>query len=226
MKKIIAAIILLIAASVLAEPTDYIDGKWYTCDTWTVNAAGDTLFTSNMYGTKTWYSYNKKHQRTGFRMSDGTKCRDSYTASGNRKGEHCSDGDWYTYKYNRKGQLIQVEDWRTRMTLDYDRSGNVIHKKIFLDVNWDEEAGTAEIWNEYNSDNALVKTIHSDSHGYISKKWFDEHGYAVRDSSRFGDRHFENKYDQNGMIVYEGMSRRAYKYFQQEDTMYRCIDEN
>ena len=244
MKLSLPIILFIFSISCYARFTDYIDGKWYSCDAWTVNDAGDTLFQSKMCGFKVWYSYNKKHQQTGYRMSDGTTCKISYTLNGRIKGEDCSDGGWYRKKYNSKGQVVLWEDWRTLTIYEYDNLGNEIYSKTTRDENWGTLSGTTERWNEYNSDNILVKTIYSS--GEIDefyndgtakyrlrlidhspfKEWFDLHGYVVRDSSKDGDYHYENRYDQYGMIVYEGRGKRMYKYFSQDNTIYKCISEN
>lgn len=251
MKFLLTSILLIFSISCCAKPTDYIDGKWYSCDAWTVNSAGDTIFTSHTSGYKAWYSYNKQHQLLKYRNSDGDVCKYSYTNTGLLRGEKCSDGYWYRNHYNSKGQLVKVENWRTIWLYEYDNDGNQIYGKIIADENWGTLAGTTEWWNEYSANNILVKTMYSsgkieefysdgtikyreveidelvnEGSTYILKEWFDSHGYAVMTSSKRGVYHYDNKYDQYGRIIYEGKARTWYTYFSKDDTIYKCIDTN
>lgn len=247
MKFLFTSILLIFSISCCARPTDYIDGKWYSCDAWTVNADGDTIFKSLTTGFKAWYSYNKSHQLMKYRNSDGTVCKYSYTKTGLMRGEDCSDGDWFRKHYNSKGQLVKAEDWRTIQMYEYDNDGNQIYGKTIRGENWGDWAGTVEWWNEYSANNILAKTMYSTgkieefyNDGTIKyrertidgpfnkktllKEWFDSHGCVVMDSSAYGVEHYDNKYDHYGMIIYEGKGRTWYTYFTKDDTIYKCID--
>jgi hypothetical protein len=174
-----------------------------------------------------------------YRTSEGNVCKHSYTKTGLLRGEDCSDGHWYRNHYNSKGQLVKVEDWRTILLYEYDNDGNRIYGK----------AGTTEWWNEYSANNILVKTMYSTgkieefySDGtikyqeldidepigggspYIMKLWYDSHGYIVKISDNYDIRHYDNKYDQYGRIIYEGYEDIWYTYFSKDDTIYKCID--
>lgn len=231
MKILLTSILLIFSISCCAIPTDYIDGKWYSCQAWTVNDAGDTLFYSSSNGWKVWISYNKKHQKTGYRWSYGTTAKIAYTLNGHIQREDWSDGTWFRKKYNSKGQVVLFEGRGIRTIYEYDSLGNEIYSKE-TNENWKNMVGTTELWNEYYSDGTIkykYREVKFDDGSmvtkYIGKEWFDTHGYVVMDSSFDGVNHYVNKYDQYGMIIYEGKERTWYTYFRKDDTFYKCIDD-
>ena len=135
MKQIIIGILVLLTVS-MADPTHYIDGKWYSCDQSDYDSKGNLIHekSSGGYelwydydskvnqihekssgGHESWYDYDSKGNRIHAKSSGGHELWFDYDSKGNRIHEKSSDGyeSWYKYFGSKKtGQLLQC--WVTK----------------------------------------------------------------------------------------------------------------
>ena len=56
MKQIIIGILVLLTVS-MADPTHYIDGKWYSCDQSDYDSKGNRIHEKSSDGYESWYKY-------------------------------------------------------------------------------------------------------------------------------------------------------------------------
>lgn len=248
MKKVLF-IIISFALTIIAKPTDYIDGKWYTCDVVETNANGDTVFSSNMYGGKVWYNFNKKNQLVSYKMM-GVTCNISYTSFGKKKEEKCSDGKTTSkYTYDEQKRLIKINtSFGITTNYSYDDNGNLIHKNETMHGDYGK---ITDEYYEYNG-NILIssKLTTTDSEGYpienvyteyfengqkkYEKKnrsneetetWFDSYGNKMRLVTEEDDITYNNEYDNQGRIIFNDSEKVYYKYFKKNNVNYKCIDK-
>lgn len=238
---ILPGILLVPVLLMAADYTDYINGKWYKCDSWVVDAAGDTVYKKLVGGRfQSWVTYNDNHQKVYTKLKDGSECYMEYNEAGKPKSEVCSNGNNGTYTYDSRNRLIKYEyEGVPSSTVLYEYDGNsdrVIHTMFtggFL--------GDGESWLEYDRNNNLLKEIHSNGmeKGYYPNGkeryfktpdgtilWYDERGYQTAMEYDDGRKvvYDKNLYDKRGRILYEGRNKTWYSYYTKHDTTFMCED--
>ena len=234
---ILPGILLLPCLLMAVEPeefTDFIDGKWYTCYSWVVDAAGDTVYKKNHGRYKDFYKYDSAHRVVHHSSTYGFECFYTYTESGKILEETCDNGFNKKYKYDHLDKLIMATTEKNTTTYDYDgNSKNLIHEKTV-----DEWSNVIEeIWHEYdfkkNEERRMFKrgleqiyrkngTIKYQKNPDGEETWFDNKGYIIKEKDKNGKvEQFENRYDSRGRILYAGYA--GYRYLTKSDTSYMCI---
>ena len=207
MKKIILAIAVLAAMVCAGDYTHNFDGKWYACDEYVLNAAGDTLeevtyinaFTTEdhkQFKLVTKNKYNGKHQKISWRDNAGGYGKLAY----NKIGKIAK----YTY----------VDHWDNNkvVTKRYTYDDNGILIKF--------QKGDYTEW--YNTSISGRRLTSEDSNGNVAEYYPDGElksikGYDVNLT------YPQQEYDHLGRVVKDSFGWK-YKYFTKGNHHYKCFD--
>lgn len=230
--------ILLLPAILMARSeiyTDYINGKWYSCDSWVVNAAGDTVFMKKYNGNfKVWRKFDENHREVYVKMNDGTECYTEYNEAGKPTSETCSHGGNNIYTYDNKNRLIRYESTgKYTKTIVYEYDGN--SDRVIHTIN-----SLGDSWTEYeNGKKARVLHSNGQEEGFYpdgKRKYFKAEDGGVLYYDHNGEvngmmtpdgemRNYNNQYDPTGkFIIYDARHKIWFKYFSRKDTTYKCED--
>ena len=210
MKKIILAISILAAMACATNYTHNFDGKWYDCNEYVLNAAGDTLeeityFSADETADHKPFTrviknkYNGKHQKISWRDNAGGYGKLAYNKFG-KLAKHTYADYWYNYK-------VVTERYT------YDDDGILIKF----------QKGNNIVWYTNSISGRRLKA--EDSDGNIAEYY--PNGSIKRLTDRY--RSFENtypqtEYDHLGRIVKTEYGNR-YKYFTKGNHHSQCFDK-
>lgn len=232
--------ILLVPVLLMAvdphEYTDYIDGKWYQCKSWVVDAAGDTVYYRDLDGNREYYKYDDQHHKVYRTNQDREECFYTYTATGKELTSKCSDGTFVEYFYDKLDRLVRIKSRKNTVSFDYDGDtdrgihfqkvdtlGNILDESWYEyddkknETKWITRTGKVTIYHPIDGPTMYQKQ----SDGF--EIWFDDKGNIIKDKEPNGKiTQYKNKYDSKGRIIYKANDDQWFRYFTKKDTSYKC----
>ena len=215
--------------------TDYLDGKWYQCESWVVDAAGDTVYRRDLSGNRQHYKYDDQHNQVYWMNHHQEECFYTFTDTGKQLSTKCSNGTLSEFFYDNLGRMIRIEGKKSDVFLEYDgETDRVIHGRIvdksgqITDESWYENDVKKNERKLINKDGEVttfrpldgpVKYLNENGHFEL---WHDDKGNVIKRRNKNGITEFKNKYDSKGRIIYNGFYDQWFRYFTKKDTSYKC----
>ena len=131
--------ILILSTIALADPTHFLDGKWYSCDKTEYDSKGNEIYDKNADGSEHWIIYDEKGhlfqmKSTAKDLNDTIiKTITTYKtdARGNVIYSKDSFGTEKWNEYNKWNKLTRIKD-NTGLEIlnEYDKKGNYLKNSL------------------------------------------------------------------------------------------------
>ena len=184
--------ILILSTIVLADPTHFLDGKWYSCDKTEYDSKGNEIYDKNADGSEHWIIYDKKGhliqmKSTAKDLNDTIiKTITTYKtdARGNVIYSKDSFGTEKWNEYNKWNKLTRIKD-NTGLEIlnEYDKKGNMIHTIMSRD-----SKKISETWYDNDNKGNLIHSRFSDG----SEAWYSEGKIILRRDADGSEKHYKH----------------------------------
>ena len=192
--------ILILSTIALADPTHFLDGKWYSCDKTEYDSKGKIIYEKTADGSEFWSIYNEKghkiQSKSKSKLLDTTITNYKNDARGNVIYSKNSYGSEYWLEYNKWNKVTRMKtDTGLEILNEYDKKGNKIHS-IWLK----SSKKTSETWYDNDDKGNLIHSRSSDG----SEAWYSEEGIILSKSSDGSEKHYKHFKEKtpNGTIEY------------------------
>lgn len=193
--------ILILSTIALADPTHFLDGKWYSCDKTEYDSKGNLIYEKDADGLEYWAIYNEK----GHKIQSKSKIKDlndtiittyKTDARGNVIYSKSSFGTEQWTEYNKWNKITRIKtDSGSELLNEYDKKGNKIHSITSRD-----SKKISETWYDNDDKGNLIHSRFSDG----TEIWYSEGKIILSreaDGSEKHYKHFKEK-TPNGTIEY------------------------
>ena len=188
--------ILILSTIALADPTHFLDGKWYSCDKTEYDSKGNEIYDKSADGYEHWSIYDKKGHL--FQMKSTAKdLNDTIIKT------------ITTYKTDARGNVIYSKDsFGNEQWTEYNKWNKITRTK--------DNTGY-EILNEYDKKGNKIHTIMSRNSKKISETWYDNDDKGNIIHSRYADGS-EAWYSEGKIILSREAdgSEKHYKHFKEK----------
>ena len=193
--------ILILSTIALADPTHFLDGKWYSCDKTEYDSKGKIIYEKTATGSEFWSIYNEKGHKiqgksTSKYLNDTTITTYKNDARGNVIYSKNSYGSEYWMEYNKWNKITRTKDNTGYEILnEYDKKGNKIHTIMSRN-----SKKISETWYDNDDKGNIIHSRSLDG----SEAWYSEGEILLRrdaDGSETHYKHFKEK-TPSGTIEY------------------------
>ena len=188
--------ILILSTIVLADPTHFLDGKWYSCDKTEYDSKGNEIYDKNADSSELWIIYDEKGHL--FQMKSTAKdLNDTIIKT------------ITTYKTDARGNVIYSKDsFGSEKWMEYNKWNKPTRTKTDTGL---------EILNEYDKKGNMIHTIMSKASKKISETWYDNDDKGNLIHSRYADGS-EAWYSEGKIILSREAdgSEKHYKHFKEK----------
>ena len=184
--------ILILSTIALADPTHFLDGKWYSCDKTEYDSKGNEIYDKNADGSEHWIIYDEKGhlfqmKSTAKDLNDTIiKTITTYKtdARGNVIYSKDSFGTEKWNEYNKWNKLTRIKD-NTGLEIlnEYDKKGNMIHTIMSRD-----SKKISETWYDNDNKGNLIHSRFLDG----SEAWYSEGKIILRRDADGSEKHYKH----------------------------------